>query len=82
MDDDKEPAIRITATGDAGKPGGPRYVFKDEPVKLTAAPETPHKTLTGGDLRNAEIEYAIKALEQLEKHFRQGDPVREALTVE
>jgi hypothetical protein len=39
MDNDKEPTIRITATGDAGKPGGARYVFKDEPPKLSASPK-------------------------------------------
>jgi hypothetical protein len=35
MDDDKEPAIRITAPADADKWGGPRYVFKDKPLKLS-----------------------------------------------
>jgi hypothetical protein len=45
MDDDKEPEIRITAPADADKLGGPRYVFKDEPLKLSAPPETPRKVL-------------------------------------
>jgi hypothetical protein len=76
MDDDK---VRLIATGDASKPGGPRYVFKDEPLKLSAPPETPPKVLTSADFRNAEIESALKTLEQLEKSFREGDPVREAL---
>jgi hypothetical protein len=80
MDDhNKEPAIRITAPADADKWPGPRYVFKDEPLKLSAAPEAPPKVLTSADFRNAEIESAIKTLERLERLFREGDPVREAL---
>ena len=80
MDDAKEPAIRITATDSADRPVI-RYVFKDEPLKLSAPPETPRKVLTSTDFRNAEIESAIKTLEQLEKRFREGDPVRDALTI-
>jgi hypothetical protein len=73
MDDDK---VRLIATGDAGKPGGPRYVFKDEPLKLSAPPETPPTVLTSADFRNAEIERAIKTLEQLERRFREGSRTR------
>jgi hypothetical protein len=69
MDDSKEPAVRITATGDAGNWGGIRYVFKDEAAAPSVPPETPSKVLTSADFRNAEIESTVKALEQLEKRF-------------
>jgi hypothetical protein len=78
MGNDTEPKIRITATDDGVRPGV-RYVFKDEPLKPSAPPETSGKVLTSANFRNAEIEDAIKTLEQLEKRFREGDPVREAL---
>jgi hypothetical protein len=48
MDDDKEPAIRITAPADADEMGGPRYIFKDEPLKLSAPPET-HRKVYGAE---------------------------------
>lgn len=81
MDDDKEQVVRIKAPPhDASERGGPRYAFKDELVKLSAAPENAAKALTSANFRNAEIERAIRELKQLERRFREGDPVREALT--
>jgi hypothetical protein len=81
MDDEKERVVRINAPPhEASERGGSRYAFKDERVKLSAAPETATKILTSADFRNVEIEGVINALEQLERRFREGDPMREALT--
>jgi hypothetical protein len=80
MGDDEEPQNRIIATHDGFRPGA-RYMFKDDPLRPSVTLELPTKFRTSVDYRNDEIESALKTLEQLEKRFREGDPVREILTI-
>jgi hypothetical protein len=87
MGDDEEPQNRTITTHDGfitthdGFRPGARYAFKDDPLPPSATLELPTRFRTSVDYRNDEIESALKTLEQLEKRFREDDPVRELLTI-
>ena len=69
MDDEKRPTESITWRGDVNDRPGPRYAFKDEPVKLSASPEVPGKVLTAADFRNAEIKAPSKLRNKWKSDF-------------
>lgn len=52
---------------------------KDDPKKPAATPKTVREVAAAADFRNAKTEAAFRGLELLERRFREGDPVRDAI---
>lgn len=76
--EEKNKSARITAPSGQRPPPPSKFGFPKE--LLDSGPASPLKTISSADLRNAAIEQTMLDLENLEKKFRDGDPVREAIT--